>query len=87
MPRLTRCAISIDANTDRTMQTVIKEDFRAQTVIMIAHSLHSLVNFDRVIVLDSGRLIEAGAPKDLLNDPNSAFRALYYARRSRSPPS
>jgi ATP-binding cassette, subfamily C (CFTR/MRP), member 1 len=46
---------------------------------MIAHRLQSLVDFDRVFVLDSGRLVEVGAPKHLLNDEGSAFRALYYA--------
>jgi hypothetical protein len=34
-----------------------------------------------VFVLDAGRLVEAGAPKNLLNDEGSAFRALYYASR------
>jgi ABC-type multidrug transport system fused ATPase/permease subunit len=68
------------------MQAVIKEDFRAKTVIMIAHSLQSLMNFDKVFVLDSGRLIEAGAPKDLLQNQNSAFRALYYASKSEAKP-
>ncbi len=48
---------------------------------MIAHSLQSLVDFDRVFVLDSGRLVEVGAPKDLLDDEGSAFRALYYSSR------
>lgn len=59
------------------MQRVIREDFRDQTVIMVAHRLHSLLDFDRVFVLDSGRLVETGAPMDLLGDNDSAFRALY----------
>lgn len=48
---------------------------------MIAHSLQSLVDFDRVFVLDSGRLVEVGAPKNLLDDEGSAFQALCYASR------
>jgi ABC-type multidrug transport system ATPase subunit len=48
---------------------------------MIAHSLQSLVDFDRVFVLDLGRLVEVGAPQDLLDDEGSAFRALCYASR------
>ena len=48
---------------------------------MIAHRLQSFMDFDRVFVLDSGRLVEVGAPKDLLDDEGSAFRALYYARK------
>lgn len=44
---------------------------------MIAHRLQSLLDFDRVFVLDSGRLVEAGPPKDLLSHAGSAFKALY----------
>lgn len=61
------------------MQRVIRECFQEQTIIMIAHRLKSLLDFDRVVVLDSGRLVENGAPRDLLADESSAFRALYSA--------
>lgn len=44
---------------------------------MIAHRLQSLLDFDRVFVLDSGRLVEAGPPRDLLSNAGSAFKALY----------
>lgn len=46
---------------------------------MVAHRLKSLLDFDRVVVLDSGRLVENGAPRELLDDESSAFRALYSA--------
>lgn len=69
----------IDPETDVTMQRVIRECFQEQTIIMIAHRLKSLLDFDRVVVLDSGRLVENGAPRDLLADESSAFRALYSA--------
>lgn len=51
---------------------------------MIAHRLQSLIDFDRVLVLDSGHLVEVGRPKDLLDDEGSAFRALYQASRGRT---
>jgi ATP-binding cassette subfamily C (CFTR/MRP) protein 1 len=76
--------LRIDPATDITIQAVIKEDFSERTVIMIAHRLQSLIDFDRVFVLDSGRLVEDGPPKDLLNDERSAFRALYYHSNSGS---
>ena len=46
---------------------------------MIAHRLQSLKDFDRVFVLDSGKMVEDGPPEKLLADEGSAFRALYYA--------
>ncbi|KAK8066686.1 hypothetical protein PG997_013433 [Apiospora hydei] len=67
----------VDPTTDATMQRVIRECFQAQTIIMIAHRLKGLLDFDRVVVLDTGRLIEVGPPKDLLSDAASSFRSLY----------
>ncbi|OBS25287.1 hypothetical protein FPOA_05820 [Fusarium poae] len=69
----------IDPITDAIVQEVIKSGFPGQTIIMIAHRLHSLLDFDKVIVLDRGRICEMGAPSALLEDGNSAFHALYYA--------
>ncbi|KAI4600498.1 hypothetical protein KJ359_000853 [Pestalotiopsis sp. 9143b] len=69
----------IDPETDVTIQRVIRECFQQQTIIMIAHRLKSLLDFDRVVVLDSGRLVENGAPRDLLEDQSSAFKSLYSA--------
>ncbi len=68
---------SIDPTTDATMQRVIKECFQNQTIVMIAHRLKSMPDFDRLIVLNSGRVVEVGAPGDLLDDELSSFRALY----------
>lgn len=50
---------------------------------MISHRLKSVVDLDRVLMLDSGRLIEDGSPKDLLSDAASAFKALCDASRVR----
>lgn len=65
------------------IQRVIREDLQGRTVIMISHRLKSVVDFDRVLMLDSGRLIEDGSPKDLLSDAASAFKALCDASQVR----
>jgi ABC-type multidrug transport system fused ATPase/permease subunit len=46
---------------------------------MIAHRLRSLLEFDTVVVLDHGRILEIGPPMALLEDGGSAFHALYHA--------
>ncbi|KAK6081153.1 ABC transporter [Seiridium cupressi] len=69
----------IDPATDATIQRIIREGFPGRTIIMIAHRLESLVEFDTVMVLDSGRLVEIGPPRSLLNDSSSSFSALYRA--------
>ncbi|KAM0344913.1 hypothetical protein ACHAPU_007046 [Fusarium lateritium] len=69
----------IDPVTDTTIQQVIRDEFPGRTVIMIAHRLRTLLEFDTVIVLDNGRIRESGPPKSLLSDSTSAFSALYHA--------
>ncbi|KAF5548078.1 multidrug resistance-associated [Fusarium phyllophilum] len=69
----------LDPATDATIQQVIRQEFLGQTVIMIAHRLRSLIDFDTVIVLESGHLREIGSPRTLFRDPASAFSGLYHA--------
>lgn len=48
---------------------------------MIAHRLESLLDFDRVAVLDQGQLLEYGEPRELLADEGSAFASLFTSGR------
>ncbi|PHH89568.1 hypothetical protein CDD83_5759 [Cordyceps sp. RAO-2017] len=73
---------SVDAETDELMQRVLREELAGRTIITIAHKLHTVLDYDRVILLDKGKLVEAGNPKELLEAPDSAFRALYERLRS-----
>ena len=61
------------------MQRVIREKFSSHTVLTIAHKLESILDYDKVVVLENGRMVEAGVPYDLLLDNGSQFRKLYYA--------
>ncbi|CZT49492.1 related to multidrug resistance-associated protein [Rhynchosporium secalis] len=70
---------SVDVKTDAQMQAIIRSEFRTHTIIMIAHRLDSLLDFDRVAVLDRGSLVEFGEPSVLLNIEGSAFGKLYRA--------
>ncbi|KAK8017726.1 P-loop containing nucleoside triphosphate hydrolase [Apiospora rasikravindrae] len=68
---------SLDPESEAHMMSVIREKFRDVTVLAIAHRLDTITDFDKVIVLDSGRVLEVGVPRDLLQQPSSVFRALY----------
>lgn len=68
---------SVDAETDKVMEDVIHEKFKGITVIAIAHKLDTVLDYDRVVLLDKGEVIETGNPKELLKAPNSAFYELY----------
>ena len=68
---------SVDADTDELMQRVLRQEFSSHTIIAIVHKLHTILDFDRVVMLDKGHIIESGNPRGLLDAPASAFRALF----------
>lgn len=72
---------SVDSQTDAKMQQVIRSEFQDRTIIMIAHRLDTLLDFDGIAVLDSGLLVEYGSPKELLNK-DGYFSRLYRADRA-----
>ncbi|UKZ93816.1 uncharacterized protein TrAFT101_008724 [Trichoderma asperellum] len=68
---------NIDNQTDAQIQRVIKSEFKDRTVIMIAHRLDSLLEFDTIAVLEEGSLAEIGTPKELLMEDGGVFAQLY----------
>jgi ABC-type multidrug transport system fused ATPase/permease subunit len=70
---------SIDSKTDEIMQRVIRKNFSSHTVLTVAHKLESILDYDKVIILEDGRIIEAGVPYDLLAQESSHFSRLYHA--------
>ncbi|KAE9548400.1 hypothetical protein FO519_008381, partial [Halicephalobus sp. NKZ332] len=54
----------------------IKEQFADCTVLTIAHRLHSVIDSDRLMVLDSGEIAEFQEPQSLLKDSNSVFYSM-----------
>ncbi|CAG8573111.1 6233_t:CDS:10, partial [Cetraspora pellucida] len=67
---------SVDYKTDCLIQDTIKEEFANSTVITIAHRLRTVVDCDKVLVMDTGKVIEYDSPYVLLQNPESTFRAM-----------
>lgn len=74
---------SVDSQTDGLIQKIIREDFSNCTIISIAHRIPTVMDCDRVLVVDAGLAKEFDSPANLINHP-SLFGALVqeYANRS-----
>ncbi|KFZ09212.1 hypothetical protein V502_08876 [Pseudogymnoascus sp. VKM F-4520 (FW-2644)] len=72
---------NVDIDTDKAMQKIIRDDFGDKTILAVAHRLDTILDFDRIVVLDKGRIVEDGSPGELLSR-DSAFKVLYDAYRS-----
>lgn len=59
------------------MQHVLRKELEGRTLIAVAHKLHTVLDFDRIVVVDKGKIVETGNPQELLAQPTSAFYALY----------
>ncbi|XP_033637557.1 multidrug resistance-associated protein 4-like [Asterias rubens] len=64
---------NVDVRTDRLIQSTIRERFKHCTVLTIAHRLNTIMDSDRVLVLDAGRLVEFDEPYILLQKEDSLF--------------
>ena len=65
---------SVDTETERQIQGALETLIAGRTTISIAHRLSTLYNADRVVVLDHGRIVEVGAPVDLMSSKGMFYR-------------
>lgn len=68
---------NIDAETDKMLYKVVNDFFSNCTVLMIAHKMHSILECDKVLVLENGKIVEFDNPGVLLSTKNSVFKRLY----------
>lgn len=64
---------NVDGGTDALIQKTIRESFKDFTVLTIAHRLHTIIDSDRVMLLEKGELVEFDSPQGLLSDKGSKF--------------
>jgi ABC-type multidrug transport system fused ATPase/permease subunit len=73
---LDEATASVDNETDARIQECIRHVFRNATVLTIAHRLRTIADYDKVLVLDHGQVVEYGAPNALLQDESGWFRSM-----------
>ncbi|KAH7925080.1 hypothetical protein BV22DRAFT_1195420 [Leucogyrophana mollusca] len=67
---------SVDYATDELISKTIRQEFASSTILTIAHRLRTVIDYDRVMLLDEGRIVEFDRPAVLLTNPSSGFYAL-----------
>jgi ATP-binding cassette subfamily C (CFTR/MRP) protein 1 len=67
---------SLDESTERRILSTVHAAFRDSTIITVAHKLKTLLDYDMIVVLDAGHVVETGKPADLMSTENGWFKQL-----------
>ncbi|CAH6720013.1 oligomycin resistance ATP-dependent permease Yor1p [[Candida] jaroonii] len=73
---LDEATASVDYKTDSKIQNTIVNEFGHCTILCIAHRLKTIINYDRILVLDKGEIQEFDTPWNLFNDKGSIFQQM-----------
>jgi len=62
--------------TDALIQRSIREEFKNTTLLVVAHRLSTVADFDRILVMSEGKAVEFGSPKELLEVEDGVFKGM-----------
>lgn len=67
---------NVDPETDQLIQSTIRQKFSDCTVLTIAHRLHTVMDSDKILVIDAGSAVEFDSPFELLQRSNGYLKQL-----------
>lgn len=67
------CLSAVDAKTEKTILKHLNATLKDKTVLFITHRISAVMNFDKILVLDNGKIVEQGKHQELLN-----MKGLYF---------
>lgn len=73
---------SMDSLSEKAILDLVRTEFKGSTVLAVAHRLDTIIDFDMIMVLDAGCLIESGHPHELLQQRNGWFRKMWDQQQS-----
>ncbi|KAF8943963.1 hypothetical protein BGZ47_004806 [Haplosporangium gracile] len=71
---LDEATASVDHETDARIQATIREEFKESTLLTIAHRLRTIIDFDKVLVMDHGQVVQFDTPWKLIREEGGVFR-------------
>lgn len=71
---------SIDTYSEELIRTATEKITKGRTSIVIAHRLATIINADKIIVMDKGKIVEEGTHYDLINKQEGYYKNLYYSQ-------
>jgi len=73
---------ALDPNTQELVQKTIESAFPHSTLVVIAHRLETILNFDQVLVMDKGQIIEDGTVQELKDTKGGRFAQMLAAKKT-----
>ena len=78
---LDEATANIDTKTEESLKAALTKNFANATILAIAHRLDTVMDYDRILVLGDGKVLEYGPPKDLLANESGHFASLVDSQR------
>ncbi|CAI5992008.1 unnamed protein product [Closterium sp. NIES-64] len=73
---LDEATAAVDVGTDALIQRTVREEFKGRTMLTIAHRLNTIMDSDRILVMDAGMALEYDTPANLVLNEASVFAAM-----------
>ncbi|KHN37460.1 ABC transporter C family member 2 [Glycine soja] len=70
---LDEATAAVDVRTDALIQKTIRQEFQSCTMLIIAHRLNTIIDCNRILLLNAGRVLEYSSPEELLQNEGTAF--------------
>ncbi|KAL3024386.1 hypothetical protein AAZX31_04G118000 [Glycine max] len=70
---LDEATAAVEVRTDALIQKTIRQEFQSCTMLIIAHRLNTIIDCNRILLLNAGRVLEYSSPEELLQNEGTAF--------------
>lgn len=68
---------NLDVETEKTITKLIREELGGRTIVSIAHRLDTILEYDQMVVVEGGAIVETGEPRMQLEREDGRFRRMY----------